>query len=108
MDFKSNLQKYLINYCDEKNISVEMHFRWYGDENKFYSYGTPFSLDCNEYDADSTEDVKHFLTEYLDILQEHCTSPMNRIALYVQDIVDMDGWYNVIIGGGLFIDDTLL
>ena len=108
MDFKSTLKEYLVNYCDEKNILIEMHFRWYGDENKFYSYDTPFSLDCNEYYADSAEDVKHFLTEYLDILQEHCTPPVNKIALYVQDIVDMDGWYNVIIGGGLFTDDTLL
>ena len=108
MDFKSTLKEYLVNYCEGKNISIDMRFRWYGDDNKFYSYDTPFSLDVNEYYTDDLEDIKQFFAVYLDTLWEHCTSPMNRIALYVQDIVDMDGWYNVIIGGGLFIDDTLL
>lgn len=101
------LRDYIFDYCDMKNIIIDLRFACFGDRNKFYTYSKEFSLDCVSYYAEDFEDIKQFFTNYLDAMLEKCEAPMNRIALYVKDIVDMDSWYEVIVGGGLFEDEAL-
>lgn len=104
---KKELQEHIFNYSENKNISIDFRFACFGDRNKFYTCGTEFSLNCVNYYANDFEDIKKFFTDYLDAMLEQLEAPMNRIALYIEDIVDMDGWYDVIVGGGLFEDDAL-
>ena len=106
-NFESELQEYIFDYCDMKEIEIDLRFACFGDENKFYTHDTEFSLDCVDYYTEDFEDIKKFFKHYLDAMWEDCKSPMNRIALYIKDIVDMDSWYEVIVGGGLFKDDAL-
>lgn len=101
------LRDYIFDYCDMKNIIIDLRFACFGDRNKFYTYSKEFSLDCVSYYAEDFEDIKQFFTNYLDVMLENIEAPMNRVALYIEDIVDMDGWYDVIVGGGLFEDDAL-
>ena len=44
--------------------------------------------------------------EELDGLEERAKLS-GATKLYIEDIINMDGWYNVIVGGGLFEDDVL-
>ena len=107
-DFESELHEYISDYCCDKNISIDLRFECFGDVNKFYTNDAEFSLDCVNYYTEDFEDIKKFFSDYLDVMWEKCESPMNRIALYIKDIYDMDGWYDVIVGGGLFTDETLI
>lgn len=104
---EKELQEHIFNYSENKNVSIDLRFACFGDRNKFYTYSKEFSLDCVSYYIEDFEDIKQFFTNYLDAMLEKCKAPMNRIALYIKDIIDMDGWYEVIVGGGLFEDDAL-
>ena len=101
------LRDYIFDYCESKNISIDLRFACFGDMNKFYTNNIEFAVDCVNYDADDFEDIKKFFVHYVDIMWKQCRYPMNRIALYIKDIVDMDGWYEVVVGGGLFTDEAL-
>ena len=107
-NFELELQEYILDYCDMKEIEIDLRFACFGDENKFYTHDIEFSLDCVGYYTEDFEDIKKFFKHYLDVMWENCKHPMNRIALYIKDIVDMDSWYEVIVGGGLFEDDALV
>lgn len=101
------LQNLFYNYSVANNIRVEWHFACYGDDNKFYTNGTWVSLECVNYHLDDFEDVKQFFTAYLDRMREVCVRPFNRIGLHIADIVNMDDYYEVIVGGALFSDEVL-
>ncbi len=107
-DIINELNECIFEHCLMNDISADIRFAHFGNENKFHTNGTDFSLDCLSYYADDIEDLKQFFVDYIDTLWEHCTPPMNRIALYIKDIVDMDTWYEVIVGAGLFTDEALL
>ena len=49
--------------------------------------------------------MKQFFKDYLDQLWKDSEYPYNTIAVYIQHIVDMGGWYMVVVGGCLFEDD---
>lgn len=106
-NFELELRDYIFDYCITKDIHIDIRFACFGDTNKFYTYNTEFSLDCVSYYADDFEDIKQFFVTYLDTMLDKSEAPMNRIALYIKDIVDMDGWYDIIVGGGLFMDAAL-
>lgn len=106
-DFELELQKYILDYCNTKEIAIDLRFACFGDENKFYTHDIEFCVDCVDYYTEDFEDIKNFFRHYLDIMWGDCKRPMNRIALYIKDIVDMDSWYEVIVGGGLFEDEAL-
>ena len=101
------MQEYLYELCKNKGISADIRFKWLGDINRFYTCNKEFSLDCMSYYAKDINDVKNFFDIYLDNLYEYCEHPINSIALYIEDIVDMNGWYDVIVGGCLFVDDAI-
>ena len=101
------LQEYIHNYCDEKNMSIDLRFACFGDENKFYMNNEEFSVICISYYTYDFEDVKKFCIDYLNHEWKHYEYPYNRTALYIQDIIYIDGWYEVLVGGRLFVDDTL-
>ena len=107
MKFIEELKEYIENLCETKNISIDLRFACLGDVNKFYTHNEEFSLDCINYFTEDFEDIKQFFADYLDLMWSGCEKPMNRIALYIEDIEDMDSWYDVIVGGGLFEDDSL-
>lgn len=110
MDMKnieSELQEYIFNYCNEKNMSIDLRFACFGDENKFYMNNKEFSVSCVGYYTEDIRDIKQFFIRYLDHMWEDCKYPINRTALYIKDIVNMDSWYEVIVGGCLFVDDAL-
>lgn len=106
-NFELELQEYIVDYCNINNIPIDIRFACFGDRNEFYTNETEFSLVCNEYYTEDGEDIKRFFTDYLNIMWENCNPPMNKLALYVKDIVDMDSWYEVVVGGAMFIDEAL-
>lgn len=107
MDFIKELKAYIENLCETKNIAIDLRFACLGDVNKFHTHNEEFSLDCIGYYTQDYEDIKQFFVDYLDLIWSNCEKPMNKIALYIEGIVDMDDWYEVIVGGGLFEDDSL-
>lgn len=107
MDIIAELQEYIENYCKTKNIQIDLRFACLADMNRFYTNDAEFSLDCVNYYTKDFEDIKKFFSDYLDVMWEKCELPMNSIALYIKDIVDMDSWYEVIVGGALFTDKAL-
>ena len=106
-NIETKLQEHILTYCQSKDISIDLRFACFGDSNKFYTHDADFALDCVAYYADDFEDIKMFFMHYIDAMWER-RYQMNRIALYIEDIVDMDGWYDVIVGGGLFEDDAIV
>lgn len=105
-NFELELQEHILNYCGSKNIPLDLRFKCFGDENKFYTNDTEFSADCVEYYANSLADITVFFTTSIDAMWEKCNPPMNKVGLYVEDIADMGGWYNITIGGALFTDQA--
>lgn len=108
--FEDELQEYIINYCETNNIAVDLRFRCFADMNKFWSSKTNscFELDCVNYYASDTEDIKTLVSHIIDVLWEQATQPSHRIALYVQNIVGHGSWIDVVIGSCLFEDDAML
>lgn len=104
VDIINELQEYISNYCCANNIQIDLRFSCFGDVNKFYINDAEFSLDCVMYDV---EDIKQFFAGYLDKMWENCEYPMNRVALYIKDIFDMDDYYVVSLGSALFVDEAL-
>lgn len=106
------IQEYIYDLCKSKNISIDLRFRCFGDTDIFYDYenNNVFTIDCESYYAKDIEDIKLFFESYLNILwlQSRYNYGNYRIALCVKDIIDKDGWYDAIVGGRLFKDDTLL
>lgn len=104
---EKELHEYIYDYCDKKGMPIDLRFRCFGDTNKFYTNDMGFGFNCVSYYAEDFKDIKNFFRHYLDIMWNHRYHPMNRIGLYIEDIVNMGGWYDVIVGGGLFEDNTL-
>lgn len=110
-NFEKELQDYIWDLCKTKNIPpVDLRFRCYGDENKFWSSkdNLYFEVDCIDYHASSTEIVKELISDVIDVLWEYATQSNHRIALYIEKIVDMETWVNVVLGSCLFEDDGIL
>ena len=103
--FEEELQEYIHDLCETKNIPIDLRFACFGDINKFYTNNKEVSLDCVAYYAQGTDDIKQFFHTYLTHLWESATQPNHRLAVYVKDLVCMDGWINVIVGGCLLEDD---
>lgn len=109
--FEEKLQDYIYDLCKTKNISPpDFRFRCFGDVNKFWSSNTNsyFKLDCVNYYASDTEDVKTLVSHIIDVLWEQATQPNHRIALYLQNIVGKGSWIDVTLGSCLFEDDGIL
>ena len=107
VNIEKELQEYIFNYCESKNMSIDLRFACFGDRNKFYTYSKEFSLYCVSYYVKNFKDIEQFFTDYLDIMLEERKSLTNRIALFVEDIIDRCSWYEVIVGGCLVVDDAL-
>ena len=101
------LKEYILNYCITNNIQIDIRFACFGDNNKFYTDRTEFSVSCLSYGIRDLEDIKQFLVDYLEKMLKNCKYPINRVALYIKDILCMDRGYEVIVGGCLFVDDAL-
>ena len=107
LDEKS-LYEYILSYCEAKNIQIDLRFRCFGDVNKFHTNNTELVLECHDYYTRDNEGIKKFFAYFLDTMWENCKPPFNRIALYIKDVVDRGGWYEVNIGSGLITDEALL
>lgn len=104
---EQELHEYICDLCVAKEIPLEIHWRCFGDPSVFYKDGQEFTIACVSYYASDVEDIKSLLIEYIEEMWE-CeevwgnTSRSNyRVAIYVMDIVDKDGWYDVVIGGAI-------
>ena len=103
--FEEELREYIDNLCETKKIPIDLRFGCFGDINKFYINDKYISLDCVAYYTEGTDDIKQFFHTYLTHLWESATQSNHRLAVYVKDILCMDGWTDVIVGGCLFEDD---
>lgn len=103
------IQEYIYALCESKNIPIDLRFHCVADMNKFWSNKTNsyFEIDCVNYYASNIEDIKILISHIVDVLWEQAAQPNHKIALYIEDIVDMNGWFDVCIGGCLFEDDAL-
>lgn len=95
------LKEYIDDLCKTKKIPVDLRFYCLADVNGFFHNGKMFEVECNEYYAKDVDDIKTLFYELLTFLWG-CALPSHKIALYVKDIVNKNGWYNVIVGGCLF------
>lgn len=103
----NEIHDYICDFCLKENISAEVQLGCFGDENRVYIDGKKYSLECTEYYAKDIQDIKMFFENYLTSLWEHSTLPYHRIVAHIKAIFDMNGWYNVVVGGLLYEDDTL-
>lgn len=101
------LHDYICDYCIDKGIPLELRWRCFGDPSGFYINNEMFTIACDEYYASDVEDIKSLMVNYIEAIWEDEETWENinrsnyRIAIYVSDIVDMDGWYKVVIGGAI-------
>lgn len=106
--FEEELKEYIEDLCETKNIPIDLRFACLGDVNKFCTNNIEFSVNCVSYYTKDFEDIKSFFKHYLDIIWSNRQRSINRMALYIKNIVDMDSWYEVIVGDCLFEDDSLI
>lgn len=102
------LNDQIYDLCIEKGIPVEIHWRCLGDICVFYKDGQEFAIACVEYYAKDISDIKLLIMEYIEAIWEDEKlwegierSGCYKVAICVMDIVDMNGWYNVIMGGAI-------
>lgn len=101
----SELQEYICDLCLEKQIPLEIHFGCLGDKNVFYRDDREFVIGCSGFYAKDREDVKRLIIDYIEAIweDEEVWEIFNRsnyrVAIHVMDIEDIDGWYNVVMGG---------
>ena len=103
----NEIKDHIDDFWLKENMSVEVQLGCFGDENRIYIDGKKYSLECTEYYAKDIQDIKTFFENYISSLWENSTLPYHRIVIHIDDIIDMDGWYNVIVGGCLYEDGTL-
>lgn len=108
--FEEELQEYIYDLCEEKNIKLDLRFECFGDINKFWSSKTNscFELDCVSYYTCNTEDVKTLVSHIIDVLWKQATQPNHGVALYFKNIINKDNWIDVTVGGCLVEDDVFL
>ena len=85
-----------------KNISIDLRFAYFGDENMFYEkeHGG-FHVGCEHYHVDNISEVKNLIVNtYIIRLWQHSTKNQ-MIALYISDVINTGNGYNVIVGGQL-------
>ena len=101
-----NLKNEIFDICYERGMWVDIRWKCFGDRNKFYINNEDYVISCVNYFASDLDDVKDLLLMYIENMWEDIEPPHNRVAMYIEDIVDMDGWYQVIMGGCLFRDEA--
>ena len=101
------IQDHINDFWAKENMSVEVQLGCFGDKNRVYIDGKKYSLECTEYYAKDIQDIKTFFEHYLTSLWESANLPYHRIVMHIEHIFDMDGRYNVIVGGCLYEDGTL-
>ena len=110
----SELQEYICDLCLEKRIPLEIHFGCLGDKDVFYRDDEKFVIACNGFYASNREDVKSVIITYIESIWKDESIWCNfdrsnydfdsfnyRVAIHVIDVEDMDGWYNVVMGGSV-------
>ena len=104
-----NIRHRIFTHCDENNIHIDCRFAWFGDTNRFITNPSSdsFKLDTTIYEAQNPADVESFIIEYIDILWQHCEPPYNKMALYLEDIIKKDGWYEIVMGGAIFEEGAM-
>lgn len=99
---EEDLQNYICDLCNTKNISIDLRFACFGDENMFYEkeHGG-FHIGCEHYHVDNISEVKNLIVNtYIVRLWQHSTKNQ-MIALYISDVINTGNGYNVIVGGQL-------
>lgn len=100
------LKEYIDDLCEARGIPIDLRFYHLADVNRFFSKDDTsyeeFEIKCNEYYAKDVEDIKVLISEFITSLWRFATFPNHKVAIYIKDIIDRDGWYNVIVGGCLF------
>lgn len=113
MDAIEEIKEFIENYCETKNIPIDLRFACLGDVNRFCTEdGNQFSVDCviyhiENYTTKSITDIKQFFVDYINHLWQDGKYPYNSMAIYVQNVIDMYSWYEVIVGSALFNDNVL-
>lgn len=99
---EEDLQNYIYDLCDRENISIDLRFACYGDENMFYKEEKgAFPIRCEHYHVDNISEVKKLIANtYIVRLWQHSTKHQ-MIALYISEVINTGNGYNVIIGGQL-------
>lgn len=107
MSIEQEIYEYICDLCGEKKIPLEIRWRCFGDPSRFYKDDKEFTIACVEYYASNVEDIKYLMIDYIEAIWEdeevweNINRSNYRVAIYVMDIVDMDGWYNVTMGGAI-------
>ena len=106
-NIEKELNKYIYDLCEEKGIPLELRWRCFGDKFLFYKDDKEFVIACVEYYAKDIEDIKSLIMTYIETRweDEECWKNISRsnyrVAIYVMDITNMDGWYDVVMGGSI-------
>lgn len=100
------IQDHINDFWAKENIATVISWGCLGHLNSFYIDGKLTPLECTGHYASDIQDIKIFFEHYITSLWEYATLPRHSVALHIEDIIDMDGWYNVIVGGCLFEDVT--
>ena len=101
-----SLNDCIFDWCHQNGIWIDLRWKCFGDRNKFYTNNEEFTVKCTHYLATNLDDVKDLITMYIESIWEYIEHPNNRMVLYIEDIVDNDSWYDVVMGGFLFRDDA--
>lgn len=97
------LKECIDDLCEARKIPTDLRFYRLADVNGFIAdSGEVFEVKCDRFYAKDVDDIKTLFSELLTALWACATLPNHKVALYVKDIVDRNGWYDVIVGGCLF------
>ena len=101
------LQKYIDDLCATENIKIDLRFASLGDENLFYDCKDgkdAFPLRCDHYHVENIEEVKKLIANTYLVRLWQQAKPEQKIALYIENIVNTGNGYNVSVGGNLIKD----
>lgn len=102
-NIEEDLQNYICDLCDTKNIPIDIRFACFGDENMFYEKENGgFQIRCEHYHVNDISEVKKLIANTYLVRLWQQAKPYHMIALYIRDIVNTGNGYNVIVGGRLF------
>lgn len=100
------LKEYILNFCKENNIPIDLRFESLGDDNRCYVDNKECVLDDYVLHwALDIEGMGQIITMTLYRIMKNCEHPINKIITYIKSIIHNGSWYEMLFDGTVIIND---